>query len=804
MRLSLCSTEYKYVDTIPTLHLFCRDINGKRFIIKDPSFLPYFYIWEGDYQLLYEYFHSKKPDPNLWKGCNILKTPISKARSIDNRPLRKIVVDKPTSVRVLRKELKKKGVNTFEADVLFPLRYLIDKGIKSGIDYDADLDIIKPFNNIPSNLKTIFIDIEVLARKIPDLKDSTSTVCAVGIYDTLEKRYYLLYLLPPGKIPEELDLTEATKREPKNIALRYFYKEKNLLYNFLDLLKSLEPDVILTFTTFDILYLINRCKNLGINYRRMSPLYVVATFKNERIRVSGIQCLDLAEMYRKAIGQLKWETLEAVSQRELGYGRIYHKEQVPDMFFDTVRLEAGCNLSDTMYSSRIADVMYLREVFGKVVLPSKTTQDKIPYAGAIVFDSKKGIYDNILVIDFNAMYPTIIDTFNISYDTYSKKGKINIDNKYRFKKNPKGWTPIIMRRLRPIRDKIKNNLKNIKDKDEYRRQKATSDGYKAIINALYGLYGYAGNKEKGRPASRLYKVEIAECITYLGRTILEEGVIPSLNKLGYEVVYGDTDSIFIKLKNSQSDEATVLLSQVNDMTTKFIKDRWNVDSTMQLDVDKIFKRLILFGVKKKYKGKTLEGKIIVKGLEQIRRDSAEITSDVQETIGELVLDNKPKEDVVQYLSKVIKKYRTYPLTYISIPKRLSKMLKDYKGIAGKVVTVTLKSGKKSKRKIGIPESVKAFLRGRERLGEELEEGERFYLIHTLVPEKVRNRVNKKQIQTSLVPVIKLVPFAIGYKNPDSLIDEVDYDKMLRLTVKDKINPLLELLEIGWGDINGKD
>jgi len=812
VKLSLCSIEYKIAKDKPVIVLFTRDFNGKRHIIKDYSFLPYFYIWKGDKIFFLKDERSQIP---IIHDLEVVKYEDIKIKSIDNKPLEKVVVKKPSIVRDIRERYPKDRKGIYEADILFTLRYLIDKEIKSGIIYNELPHEIKPCD-MPSNLKIIYLDIEVLAEKIPDLKDASVSVVCIGLYDTLEKRYYQLYLVPPFTFPKKIEYKNIFFSTPKIVENKWFKNETNLIKYFISLINKLEPDVILTFTTFDILYLINRCKRLNIKYNSLSPLFSVRIFEDDRINIKGIQVFDLSEMYRIVMGEPKWETLEDICQRELKQGRIYHKEKVSDMFFsdyskvlyrnikdvelikeldktcqllqyfDTIRLVVGCNLKDTLYPSRIADILYLRETHNKVVLYTKSPHKKIPYKGAKVFESKKGIFDNVLVVDFNEMYPSIIDTFNISYNTFdetNKKGEINIDNKYRFFKNPRGWTPIIMNKLRPIRKRIKEKLKNTKDPTEYKRLKAISDGYKAIINALYGLYGFAGDYEKHIPASRLYNVKIAECITYLGRTIQEECVVPSLKKIGYEMIYGDTDSIFIKLKNNRPNEETFLISYLNEETKNFIQDRWKIESKIKLDIDTIFKRLIMFGVKKRYKGITVEGRIITKGLEIIRKDTADITADVQNTISNMILEKRSKKEIISYIRKILKEYKQYPLTYISIPKKLSKIYEEYKGV---------KKGK------GIPEHVKAFKKGIELLGEDLKEGERFYLIHVLIPKKINNKVIQKTLFGN--NIIQYNQVAIGYKNPNKIIFKINYKKMIKLTIKDKIKDLLELLNIKWDDI----
>lgn len=808
MELGICSVEYSIKDNKPIIHLFCRDKERKKYIITDTTFLPYFYIEKRDLDLVLEYI------PELIKEYYE-----EEYQSIDYETVLKIETNIPPDVKIARTLLHKKGIKTFEADILFTLRYLIDKNIFYTIDYDIYKKKIlgSGSNSFSPDLRWLTIDIEVLAKNKEELKNYTGEVIVVSIYDSYTNEIFIFSTSPKKTLKSFLRKYLIDKNI--SLKLRIFENEIELLSYFKKYIREKDPDVILSFSTFDLNYLVNRMILKGIRIKNLSPINVVSRRKDS-VKISGIQILDITEMFATTLRRSKWETLEDIAKKELGIDALFHNEQVYDMwneerykdvlirnlrdtelvkilneelqlltYFDTIRKAVGCNLSDALIRSRIQDILDLR--MGRrynIILPTRKYYRHYDYTGARVFKCKKGIYDNVLVLDFKGMYPSIIRAFNIGYSTFIRTTIVNEfievkDLKDRFKI---GEIPSFiieeLDMLEPIREPYKKRLKTITDPKEYKRVKAISDALKSIINSLYGKFGYSGKWEYYIPASRLYEPNIAAAITKAGR-ICQEAIFNYLNNKGKEVLYGDTDSLFIKLETNEIEkESEDIVTDLNLFLEEFLKKEYNVKNvTLKLEIDKIFIRLVLL-TKKRYAGKKIDGSIEWKGLEAIKRDQAIVTQEIQQELIKRILEEEEKEKILNFFLTYCKNFKNKDIEKIAIPLKLTKKINEYSAISY---------------------HLKAFLYSKNILHIDLEEGERFFLCY--IKSLPKDYPYTFKISTDKIEEKTYRVEAIAFKKKEELPEgfEIDRNKMLEKTVINKSEEILELLDIDVESIRRK-
>ena len=300
--------------------------------------------------------------------------------------------------------------------------------------------------------------------------------------------------------------------------------------------------------------------------------------------------------------------------------------------FDTCRLTYG----------QLTENFLLREAFQRNILaPNRPSRDRRSkrrregaYSGGFVYTPESGLYDNIALFDFRSLYPTVMVAHNISPDTLNVEDcsdSFELDEMdYTFCQDEQGFFPELIEGLVEERYNLKKKMRDLDESNEkyqqfYNRQQAE----KILANSFYGYLGYNG--------ARWYSRESAEATTYLGRKYIED-TIATAEEMGFEVVYGDTDSVFLK-KEDIREEMDAFLEKVNSDLPDF----------MELEFEGFFKRGFYTstasgeGAKKKYALMDEEGKMKITGFEQVRRDWSPIAKETQEKVLRKVLQDEISE-----------------------------------------------------------------------------------------------------------------------------------------------------------------
>jgi len=782
-----------YDEYVPILHLFCRDENFKRIEIKVNDFRPYFYV-------------NKRDERTSISRCSGLITGLEPDfySFSDRTELTRLYTRIPSKVGWCRKLLGEINIGTYEADILFPLRYMIDEGIFSGIDYDIYSNRVRKGVEAPSRFRVMIIDVEAYAKSEEDLEEASAPIIVYGFYDSYTDKYYIHSL-------EGVDKKTLKEHmiEDKEVELIVYPDEVQLLSGVTRFINNMEPDVILTFYDWDMIYTIDRLYKLKLRAyaRHMSPMGIVRG--GSRPKISGVQLMDIAEMYRTTLRKQKWETLEFIAKQELDQEALFHGKQVYDMwqtephnvvlrnlrdvelvkllndelqlvtYFDAIRRATGCNLRDTLLRSRVADILDLRSAkeLG-VVLPTRKYYKHWEYPGAKVFRCKKGIYRNVLVIDFSAMYPSIVRALNIGYNTFVP-GKLDdgvfmVDNiKECFSTSDiPSFVIKAFDKLEPIRMPHKKKAREFPyGSKEQKFHQAMSDGLKSVINAEYGKFGYSGDWRKHRPASRLYEPRVAALITFVGRT-LQEATYSFLESKGYNVLYGDTDSEFVLLKTDNPEEHKKLIGILNGFIRKFMKDELGSDTPLEIEKDKLFSSLVLI-TKKRYGGKRESDRYEWKGLELVKRDQAVVTQEVQERLLKKILNGSTKEDIREFFIDYCKSFNGREIEDIAIPLRVTKKPETFKTASY---------------------HLKAFVYSRDILNISLEPGRRFYFIYTKeIPEKYPSTFKVTIRGETKQHIVDGIAFNVVDEIPEGFV--VDYEKMLRKTVINKSEDILDIVGV---------
>ena len=285
------------------------------------------------------------------------------------------------------------------------------------------------------------------------------------------------------------------------------------------------------------------------------------------------------------------------------------------------------------------------------------TKKKDKYKGGLVFEPERGLYDKfILVMDFNSLYPSIIQEYNICFTTVDRSETSENDDEEKVPEVPADQAQGILPRLIATLVNRRREVKKLmKDKHATAEQLALWDtkqmALKLTANSMYGCLGYT--------QSRFYARPLAMLTTFKGREILRSTKeLAESNQL--QVIYGDTDSVMINTNANNIAEAL----KVGNEFKRSVNDRYRL---LEIDIDNIFRRLLLHA-KKKYAAINMtevDGKYVdkleVKGLDMKRREYCALSKEASQTLLNEILSGDDPEVVLgkvhEYLRELSGKMR---------------------------------------------------------------------------------------------------------------------------------------------------
>ncbi|TPX76601.1 DNA-directed DNA polymerase [Chytriomyces confervae] len=317
--------------------------------------------------------------------------------------------------------------------------------------------------------------------------------------------------------------------------------------------------------------------------------------------------------------------------------------------------------------------------FGGGIAPraNTSTRRKPAYAGGLVLEPKKGLYEKfVLMLDFNSLYPSIIQEFNICFTTVERPADMDDDTVPTPPDSsvPQGILPKLLATLVERRRAVKSLMKSPKlSEAEYSELNIRQQALKLTANSMYGCLGFTH--------SRFYAKPLAMLVTSRGREILQNTVdLATSEKL--DVIYGDTDSIMI---HTNTDTLKDVIKCGNDFK-RAVNKRYRL---LEIEIDGIFKKMLLLK-KKKYAALIVEekdGKTSVtmekKGLDVVRRDWCNLSHDASEFVLNAIFSDQGRDEMLSsihdYLAKLgedVKKGEVSVDKFV-INKGLTKNPEDY-------------------------------------------------------------------------------------------------------------------------------
>jgi DNA polymerase I len=627
----LLSATYDRVEDGPRINLYGLTSDGERVRAVTEAFSPYFYVLEPT-----------KTDEE-W----IVKRPtvrgIEKVRLEHEGNVRdflKVYTRMPFDVPALRDGLRNAGREVFAADIPFGLRFMYDVDIGPCAEIEGEWDEGLFYLSGVGDGDPFDPPLRVMGFDIEQSQEDGRILC-VGCW------------------------MEEGEQEV------YDGNEQSILRNVEQYINRNDPDIITGYNThgYDFPTLVERARLCGGTLRwgrDGSEIRVRGEPPSADYRTTGRLLVDAWRELRKETRlpntniRPERQTLEYVATY-LGVGKKgdVDRANIDEAWRDDMAGVRKYCLNDAALAAKILDALGSTEkavaLASAAKLPIENIFDgwnsqlidsslirmadrrriAVPcmhhggdrtdrIEGAYVKDIPKGLYEYVGVLDVKSMYPSIIKAYNICFTTLLQSGQNTIranvsptGSRFRRGDERKGLLPLSLEGLADMRTEAKRTYKHTGDKYYDRLQ----DSIKVVMNATYGVF-----------ASDFYRFTnkaIGESVTAWGRKYIKDLIETVEKRAGVEVLYADTDSIFIVGPGNQEDMNAICVS----IAEKYSRGE------ITLEYEKLFRRFITHGAKKRYAAWQAwpDEKMVVRGYETRRGDAFPLQKHVLERVFDLAL-----------------------------------------------------------------------------------------------------------------------------------------------------------------------
>ncbi len=726
-------------------------VNGQRSI---------FFIAQVDKEKIENVFRELFLDKN--PGWSI--EPLS-LETFEGKPVAGIYFSRQRDFYLARDRLKDLEIPIYEADVQVHDRFLMERYITGGVEISGSflsrngyMECINPKINVSSfapSLKVMSLDIETsmqgdtlysigasVHQYLPESSPQSKSHQTKS-NQTLDKTVFMLRS-KNGKLTTESKDTELVS---------FYSSEKQVLQNFLRWFHEQDPDCIIGWSVinFDLKFLQRKAEALklplalgrgggAIDWRtsRVNEDYLMVVIPG-RVVLDGIDTLKSATYLFESFA------LDFVAKELLDRGKLIHDvdnrgHEITKLFNSDPVALAEYNIEDCVlvweifehthlmrfaierarltglpmdrHGGSVAsfDFRYLPKLHrkGRVAPSLQVEPQGVGSPGGYVLDSKPGLYRNVLVLDFKSLYPSIIRTFNVDplarveAEISLNRDEANIVGNYSREETSgfnraeyvPGYNGAAFSKNKTILPNIIGELWRERDKAKKENNQAMSQAVKILMNSFYGVLG--------TPGCRFFDHRLPSSITLRGHFILKK-TKQLIEERGLEVIYGDTDSVFVWVKNNneevlESDLHPIgenLVQELNLWWKDFLHKEYDIPSFLELEFETCFAQFVMptirgseLGSKKRYAGLTLpkptsdrgsglknEGVLVFKGLEAVRSDWTALAKEFQRELYRRVFFDEEYESFVrQTVEAIYAGQRDELLVY---RKRLRRRLNEY-------------------------------------------------------------------------------------------------------------------------------
>jgi DNA polymerase-2 len=609
----------------------------------------------------------------------------------------------------LEKRLRENGVDVYEADVRPPERYLMERFITAPVWFGGQpgagegplLDgQMKPASGYRPHLRPVSLDIETSAH---------GELYSIALEGCGQRQVYMLG--PPNGSDDLLDFN-----------LEYCDSRGEMLEQLNRWLERYDPDVIIgwNLVQFDFRVLQQHAERYRVPLRFGRDGSAMewrehGSRQHFFAAAAGRLIIDGIEALRSATWNFPSFSLEHVAQTLLGEGKAIDNPyqrmaEIDRRFAEDKPALARYNLKDCELVTRIfarTELMnFLLErasvtglavdrsggsvaAFEHLYMPMMHRQGYVAPSlgdvvgenspGGFVMDSRSGLYDSVLVLDYKSLYPSIIRTFLIDpVGLVEGAGNGDADEHTtvpgfrgaRFSRD-KHCLPAIVTQVWQGREAAKRE-----------GNQPLSQALKIIMNAFYGVLGSSG--------CRFFDPRLASSITLRGHEIMHR-TRELIEEQGYQVIYGDTDSTFVWLKVAHTEEQATevgraLVDHVNEWWNKHLRLQFGLDNALELEIDTHYRRFLMptirgsdEGSKKRYAGLIVKPdgseEMVFKGLESVRTDWTPLAQQFQQELYLRIFKGEAYRDYVRdYVDRTVSGEFDALLVY---RKRLRRPLDEY-------------------------------------------------------------------------------------------------------------------------------
>ncbi|TAL94700.1 MAG: DNA polymerase II [Paraburkholderia sp.] len=607
----------------------------------------------------------------------------------------------------LEKRLRQGGVDVYEADIFPPERYMMERFITAPVTFSGEATEsgmlvnaeMKPSPAYRPQLRLVSLDIETSAH---------GDLYSIALEGCGQRQVYML-----GPANGDASLVD--------FQFEYCESRPRMLEKLNEWFAVHDPDAIIgwNLVQFDLRILHEHAERYRVPLRLGRGASVMEWREHGHQKnhffagAAGRLIIDGIEALRSATWSFPSFSLEYVAQSVLGEGKsidnpYQRMEEIQRRFDEDKPALAKYNLKDcelvTRIFARTELLTFLLEratvtglaadrsggsvaAFTHLYMPrmhrlgfvAPNPGDVAGQAspGGLVMDSRPGLYDSVLVLDYKSLYPSIIRTFLID-PVGLVEGMQHPDDA----DSVPGFLGARFSRSKHCLPSVVSQVWEGREVARREQNKPLSQALKIIMNAFYGVLGSTG--------CRFFDPRLASSITMRGHEIMRK-TRELIEAEGYEVIYGDTDSMFVWLRHAHSeDEAAqigrALVTHITQWWQQHVKARFGLESALELQFERHYRRFFMptvrgaeEGSKKRYAGLTIlaDGSedVIYKGLETVRTDWTPLAQRFQQQLYLRIFKQQPYQDYIRdYVQRTLRGEFDDQLVY---RKRLRRPLEDY-------------------------------------------------------------------------------------------------------------------------------